>query len=331
MYIDLEDQISVKKIIAFSFFGFIVGVYLFSALYVTIPFIYWIRYNIDFEIIQQNLIYQLLYYIIATFTASFISGFLGKQKGIISGVLANSFYFLLFIGLLIFAFLQNEPILILFSIILILVILFSSLIGGILGKKFYSPDKDLDWGNDKLTFFGVYWIHYFWIFPFIIYPYFISFIFTFYTFIVTIIAIFYFIIHPSLWLNLWRWFFIFTFPVVIFDSLAVFLIKSFSIFFRLMQYDNYDENKKLKRIIKIILFGLGAPIWSFVLNYLTLYHSTIIFDLNAFLSSVDNNIFLYTIIFVIILVFYTIPNIIFISRFIGFIFDFIKEKNSQRY
>ncbi|MDI6891274.1 MAG: hypothetical protein QMC83_10135, partial [Thermodesulfovibrionales bacterium] len=40
-----------------------------------------------------------------------------------------------------------------------------------LGEKIYSPDKDLDLGNDKLTIFGVRWLHYLWILPFIFYPF----------------------------------------------------------------------------------------------------------------------------------------------------------------
>ena len=134
----------------------------------------------------------------------------------------------------------------------------ASIFGGRFGEKYYSPERDLDLGQDKLTVFGIRWFHYFWILPFIIYPFLATVIIVAYAGILVALVDFYFILHPSLWLKISWWGFLFFMPILGGGAIYI-LALGFVRFWEVMQHKQ-TESKGWRRLGKILLYGIGAHI-----------------------------------------------------------------------
>ncbi len=271
--INTEPKTSKKRIIGAAFFGFILGGYIDSAFRFTIPNILAMVQKTGIETAQLNyessIIFSLVVRIAIVFFAAAIAGFIARRKGILAGLLANSIYILIFAGILIFAILEGTDELVgnislqLYTFIQFLFIFLASIFGGFLGEKIYSSDKDLDLGNDKLTIFGVRWLHYFWILPFIFYPFLTSVIIIIYAGILTFLADFYFAIHPSLWFNIAWWIYFFIIPMVVFGA-AYIMFGGFIRFYETMQYKQ-SGSRGWKKFGQVLLYGIGAPMLSYTL------------------------------------------------------------------
>ena len=178
------------------------------------------------------------------------------------GLLANSVYIVIFASFLIYSILggadeSGENVDQLYTSIQLLLILLASTSGGFLGAKLYSPDKDLDMGNDKLTFFGVRWLHYLWILPFIFCSFLNSVIIIIYAGFLTLLADLYFAIRPSLWFNITWWIYFFIIPSLVLGA-ALIIFRGFIRFYEVMQYKN-AESRGWKKFGQVFLYGIGAP------------------------------------------------------------------------
>lgn len=267
----MKEKISKKRIIGAAFFGFIVGYYLNSAFEYTLPRIFSIVKKVSIEggyvIYADSVILSLILSILAIFFAGMVAGFLARGKGILVGLLANSISIILFGGVLILAIFWGEDVFIghisaqLYAFIGFSLAILASIFGGYFGQKFYSPENDLDFGQTKLTVFGIRWFHYFWILPFIIYSFLATFIIVAYAGILVALADIYFTIHPSLWLKISWWGFLFFMPVL--GMIAIYILGfAFVRFWELMQY-RQTKSKGWERFGKILLYGIGAPVLSF--------------------------------------------------------------------
>jgi hypothetical protein len=266
-----EVKTSKKRIIGAALFGLILGGYIDNAFRFTIPNILAMVQKIDVEIAQLNyessIIFSLVVRLVIAFFAAVIAGFIARRKGILAALLANSIYTLIFAGILIFAILEGTDKLVgnislqLYTFIQFLFTLLASIFGGFFGERIYSPDKDLDLGNDKLTIFGIRWLHYFWILPFIFYPFLTSFIIISYAGVLTFLADFYFAIHPSIWFNVAWWIYFFIIPLVVFGA-AWIMFGGFMRFYEIMQYKQI-ESRGWKKFGQVLLYGIGAPILSY--------------------------------------------------------------------
>ena len=268
-----EVKTSTKRIIGVAFFGLILGGYIDNAFRVTIPRISAMVQKIDVEIAQINyessIIFKLIVLTIISLFAAGVAAFLGRKKGIWTGLLANSIYILIFTGILVFAIIKGVDELIgsisfqLYAFIQLLLIILASIFGGFIGEKFYSPDKDLDLGNNKLTIFGIRWLHYFWILPFIFYPFLASFIIVIYEAILSFLVDYYFAIHPSLWFKFAWWIYFFIVPMVV-SGATLIMFGGFIRFCEIMQYKQ-AESKGWKKFGQVFLYGIGAPVLSYAL------------------------------------------------------------------
>ena len=141
----------------------------------------------------------------------------------------------------------------------------AGIFGGYFGEKLYSPERDFDLGKNKLTVFGIRWFHYFWIFPIVLYSFLATFIIAVYAAILIALADLYFTIHPSLWLSFSWWAFLIFMPI--FGGIPIYLLFfSFGRFWDLMQYQQVKSNG-WKRIMKILLHGIGAPCLASIIAY----------------------------------------------------------------
>jgi len=271
----MKEKISKKRIIGAAFFGFIVGYYLNSAFEYTLPRIFSIVKKVSIEegymIYADSVILSLILSILAIFFAGMVAGFLARQKGILIGLLANSISIILFGGVFILAIFWGEDVFIghisaqLYAFIGFSLAILASIFGGYFGQKFYSPENDLDLRQTKLTVFGIRWFHYFWILPFIIYSFLATFIIAVYAGVLVALADLYFVIHPSLWLKISWWGFLFFMPVL--GMIAIYILGfAFVRFWELMQY-RQTKSKGWGRFGKILLYGIGAPILASVIAY----------------------------------------------------------------
>ena len=268
-----EITITKKRIISAAFFGLVLGGYIDNAFSFTIPKILAMVQKIHTETALENyessIILNLIIRIVIAFFVAVIAGFIARRKGILAGLLANSLYALIFAGILGFSLARGVDKLVgnislqLYSFLQFLFIILASIFGGLLGEKYYSPDKDLDLEKDKLTILGVRWPHYFWILPFIFYPFLASTIIVIYAGILTFLVNFYFGIHPSLWFNIAWWIYFFIIPMVVFGA-AWIMIGGFIRFYEIMQYKQI-ESKGWKKFGQVLLYGIGAPILAYTL------------------------------------------------------------------
>jgi len=268
-----EVTTSKKRIIGGAFFGLILGGYIDNAFRFTIPNILAMVQRIDIETARANyessIILSLIVRIVIAFFVAFVAGFIARRKGVLTGLLANSIYALIFAGILGFSIAKGMDKLVgnislqLYAFLQFLFIILASICGGLLGEKYYTPDKDLDLEKDRLTVFGVRWPHYFWILPFIFYPFLASAIIVIYAGILTFLVDFYFAIHPSLWIKITWWVYFFIIPMVIFGA-AWIMFGGFVRFYEVMQYKQV-ESKGWKKFGQVLLYGIGAPILSYAL------------------------------------------------------------------
>lgn len=271
----MKEKISKKRIIGAAFFGFIVGYYLNSAFEYTLPRIFSIVKKVSIEegymIYVDSVILSLILSTLAIFFAGMVAGFLARGKGILVGLLANSISIILFGGAFILAIFWGKDVFIgqisvqLYAFIGLSLAVLASIFGGYFGQKYYSPEKDLDFGQDKLTVFGIRWFHYFWILPFIIYSFLATFIIVIYAGILVTLADLYFAIHPSLWLKVSWWAFVLFMPMLGMTAIYI-LWFAFVRFWELMQYKQ-TKSKGWGRFGKVLLYGIGAPILASVIAY----------------------------------------------------------------
>ncbi len=260
-----NQKTSKKRIVGAAFFGLILGGYLESALSYTVPTILSIVQKIDVEIAQENydssFVIKLLLRVIISFAAALVATFIARKGKIIVGLLANSLFIIIVLIILGFAIMYNDNEIIWKSILFLFLITISSILGTMFGNKLYSSEMDLDSLNDKVTIFGIRWFNYFWILPFIIYPFLSSFIIVTYAGILALLADFYHIIHPSLWLNLTWWLYFFIVPILVYIAIII-IIGGFVRFFGIMQYSQ-TKSHGWKKFKQVLIYGIGAPILSY--------------------------------------------------------------------
>ncbi|MFA5460243.1 MAG: hypothetical protein WC283_02875 [Candidatus Paceibacterota bacterium] len=270
-----KDKIKTSKwrIIGTAFFGFLLGRYSIQSFEYTIPRIFSIIKKVGieegYEIYANSTILSLILTVLVMFLASVVAGFLARKKGILVGLLANSFSIIL-LGLVFYLaiigkenlYIGNIPAQLYTSISFISVILVS-ILGGYLGQKYYSPEIDLDLEKNRLTIFGIRWFHYFWIFPLIIYSFLSTAIIAIYASILVSLAGFYYTVHPSIWFSSWL---IYLFFVPALVMIAVYLLGfAFIRFWELMQYGQ-EISKGWKHFLWLLLYGVGVPILSFFIT-----------------------------------------------------------------
>ncbi|MFH0887720.1 MAG: YrzE family protein [Planctomycetota bacterium] len=277
--IDEEVKTSVKRIIGAAFFGLILGSCLSHASSFVIPRILHITQEISIDTAIENYesssIISFIATVVMTFFAAGIAGFIARRKGILAGILSNIIYMLIWGGLLIASVIMGSDVMIgnisgqLYSFILLLSLVLTSILGGILGGKIYSPEKDLDLGNNKLTVFGVRWFHYFWIIPLFFYPFLCSLIYFAYAVVLSFLVEFYFAIHPSLWINCSWWIYFMFIPAL--NMIALLIVYfGFIRFYKVMQYKQI-ESRGWKKFGQILLYCVGAPMLSCILSSLLIF------------------------------------------------------------
>ena len=263
-----ETKTSKKSIIKAAVFGLILGFSLDCALKYTISFVLITIQEVN-NTAQLNYesfsVLGLLIPIIISFFVAFISGFLAGRKGVLVGLLANSVYIITSVGILIFAILNGIGESIgnisfqFYSFVQLLLILFVSILGGVLGERIYSPEKDLNLESDELPILGIRWAHCFWFLPLVFLPFFTAFIVILYAGACTCFADLYFVVHPSLWIRLSCWFCFFISLMMMCE--AVRLMGSFFRFCDAMQYSS-TELTGWEDFKQVILHGIGAPLLS---------------------------------------------------------------------
>jgi len=261
----INNQPTKKRIIGAVIFGSILGGYLESALSYTVPTILSIVQKIDLEIAQEDynssFLVKIFLRILISFVVAMATTFIARRGKIILGLLANSILLIAISVLLVYAIIDYDNEIILKSLLFLFLITFSSILGTLFGNRVYSPEIDIDLLNDKVTVFGIRWYNYFWILPFVLYPFLSSFVIVTYAGILALLADFYHIIHPSLWLNIVWWIYFFIVPTIVFIAIYI-IINGFIRFFEIMQYSQ-TESHGWKKFKQIIIYGIGAPILSY--------------------------------------------------------------------
>ena len=261
-----------KRLVGASVFGLVLGGYLLNALQYTVPVIFSIVQKVDLATAQSNhessVWPRLLIFLIASTVAAGTAAFIARKRGILVGLFANSLG-IIALGLILYYYIiSGVDILIgnislqLYVTLQLLVLIIGSVLGGYLGEIYYSPLRDPDLGNDKLTVFGIRWGHYFWILPFILFPFLASVIMLTYFAVLTFIVEFYFLFHPSIWLKPIWWIYAVFSPI--FAGIAgVLCFGGFGKFYETMEYGERDDIKTLKKVGSVILYGFGGPALSF--------------------------------------------------------------------
>lgn len=143
---------------------------------------------------------------------------------------------------------------------LLATVLLASVVGALLGRHSYSSTRDSDLNQAGVTIFGVRWFHYLWIFPFVVYPYLASLMMAIYVGTLSLLALLYAAIHPSLWLSL-------SLSASELNPFAVccafwILLKGIRCFFNVMSTCPSDVSGFAK-VSKVIVYGLLAPSLAF--------------------------------------------------------------------
>ncbi len=259
-----------KRLIGAALLGFLFGGHIFNAFEYARNEMYK-GINISDDILLNiDTFVGVIMWSIVIFSAAFVAGIFARKKGILAALIANFVYIISFAAIFIFSSFQYQArsfgiftpqILLLFflgSIVLL------TLLGGYLGEFFYSPNRDLDINNDRFTVFGIRWFHYFWL-GLVIMPTLTSLVVSAYAIVLAILATFYHIVRPSLWLNFIWGDYLMWIPSVAIMSVVV-LWYGFLHFWEIMCYKK-NEMKWWARVALAIFYGIGAPILSWLLAF----------------------------------------------------------------
>ena len=281
-YTDIKTSSSKKRVAGAALFAFISALYIQNAAYRTVPAIMAMTQKTDLATAQATFeasdLLRSTIMVASAFVGAAMAGFLARRKGIWAGILTDSPY-LLFLGYILLVSiasghstalswlpladeLSTDTSFWLGILLRLVLVILAASIGGLVGQMLYSPDRDLDLGQEKLTIFGVRWPHYFWIVPLVYLGFLASAIIILYAGVVALLADLSFAWHPSLWFNLPTRF--------IFLPLAPFLVYvawwmtavCFVRFFAVMQW-RQTEFTGWRRFWRVVLFGVGAPAVSY--------------------------------------------------------------------
>lgn len=266
-----------RRIAGAALFAFLSALYVQKAASYTIPAIISMVSGVDrqaaYAKYDSSDLLRSAVLIVTGFICAIVAGFLARRRGILAGVLSNSPWILL-LGYLLFASvvsgnpsfskfpLVQEDALdnwFLFGIFLRLaLIILAGWVGGFIGKRIYSPDKDLDAGHDKATIFGVRWPHYLWITPLVYEAFFCSAIMIVYAGAIALLAILSFAWHPSLWFSvLAGWILLPIIPLVFYLAVSLTAV-GFVRFHKAMQYTQ-TSIRGWKRFWQVLLYGVAVP------------------------------------------------------------------------
>jgi hypothetical protein len=281
--VDLGSLPSKKRMTGASLFGLLSAMYILNAAEETIPRILAMAQKVDLRSAQSlynssDVLRSVMFFLTA-FVGAATAGFLSRRRGVLVGILSNSLYLGIFGYLLVcpavveptprpaFGLTSHLPLpgsvqgqMALRLILLVMV----AAAGGFIGQSFYSPEADLDAGQDRLTIFGVRWPHYFWIIPLIYLAFLESAIIIVYAVVVVFVADFSFAWHPALWISPTWWIWWLVFPVAPgLVYLAIWITAvGFVRFFAIMQRQQ-TKTRGWKKVGLVLLYGIGAPSLSY--------------------------------------------------------------------
>jgi MFS family permease len=274
---EIPISASWKRTVGASFFGLISAAYVQNAASRTIPAIMSLAQQIDLESAETHYessdLIRSCVFIVTAFIGALTAGFLARRRGMLVGFLTNSPYvallgYILFVSLAaglsgtviqspLAEHLQGDTMYKLGIVLRFAFLLIASLTGGLLGQRLYAPEIDPDFGQEKLTIFGVRWPHYFWILPFIYLAFLASIIIIVYAAIVVLIADCSYAWHPSLWLSVVWWIFFPLGPFLVYLAAAM-TSAAFIRFYEVMQY-RQTRFRGWKKVGRVLLYGVGAP------------------------------------------------------------------------
>lgn len=268
-----------KRILSGAAFGLLSAAYIGNAADQTVPVMLHMAEGLSLDAArfryESSLLFRGLVLVATVFFGAAAAGFLARRKGILSGCISGSPYILICAYLLLphsagthahtLEDVRNsgqlQPHERLYLTVMLILLSAAAVVAGLVGERFYSPERDRDLESGKITLFGVRWFHYLWIIPLIYRFFFASVILTVYAGISAYLADLSYAVHPSLWLSLSSWFALEVAPVVIWVS-GVVTVGGFAKFYEAMQYQQ-TKWRGWGKVGRVVLFGLGAPALSY--------------------------------------------------------------------
>lgn len=269
-----------KRVAGAAFFGFVSAAYIWNAADDAIPRILSMAQKINLETAhaayESSGLLRSGVLITASFAGAVTAGFLGRRKGIVAGLLSSLVYILAIACILVLSVAAHytktaqlplagempETISFQLQVLLRFVLLILAAgIGGLVGQRLYSPHRDLDLHQEKLTVFGIRWAHYFWILPFIYLAFLASLIILFYAAVTTYLADLSFAWHPSLWFNVVWWLLFPLAPGLVYVA-AWLTFGGFVRFHEVMQC-RQTATRGWGKVGRVFLYGVGAPALSY--------------------------------------------------------------------
>lgn len=266
-----------KKILGSALLGLYFGGFILNSFEEARMRIFENSYFSDSTILNIDVSIGIIMWICAILIGAFIAALLSRKKGIIAALIANSLYILGLPAIFIFAAikfkgippgaLSNQFIIFLGWLSIILI----TIIGGYLGQKFYSRERDPDINNDKLTVFGIRWFHYFWMGGAVFYPTLVGALVAIYTLFISTASVINHLTNRAIWHNLFANDSVIWLP---FGSVISLLVLWFGItkFWETLSYKRKSYSWWARTIL-VILFGIGAPILSWPIATMTLFTS----------------------------------------------------------
>lgn len=278
---EMPAPVSWQRTLGASFFGLVSATYVLNAASRTIPRAIAMGQGIDLQsavaYYEDSALIRFSVLLITALAGGVTAGFLGRQRGMLVGLLANFPYLCLLAYMSVVSTLggisarvaqlpmamdlQGDTTYILGIVLRFALLLLASLAGGGVGQRLYSPVIDPDLGLEKLTVFGVRWLHYLWILPLIYLAFLASLAIVVYAAVVVFVADWSFVWHPSLWLNP-VWGFCFPLGAFLVYVAGVITATAFIRFFEVMRYGQI-RFKGWNRIGRVFLYGVGAPALSY--------------------------------------------------------------------
>jgi len=160
-----EVPFSVKRLLGAALFGALIASYVTKACDYTLTTIFAIAQGTDAvtaaDQYSSSAVFPFLIFAFGALLGSGVAAFLARRYTVLTGLLANSPFALLFLAYLVLALAGSDAGLVgnvsyqLYEFLLFTTIVLASVTGALIGKSVYSPTLDPDLKQSKVTIFGV--------------------------------------------------------------------------------------------------------------------------------------------------------------------------------
>jgi hypothetical protein len=268
--VDTELAVPVRpRYVLGAVLGSLVGLYMSKAFEYIVPYLNWLIDRVEYDAAVEAYGSSTLaaFYVppMCSILAGLLAGYIARRRGALVGILSSSVAITVLLVIIVRAvwgehgnFIGVIPVE-RWALIMLPVLVFVAALSGYVGEMMSYVFDDIDQHDEKATVIGIFWPHYLWGFPLLIYPYFTTIILLLYASYQYLRVMLYVTLSPSMWAsNSFMNLLYYGIALIIAGALWMNYIKTFV---RIMNHKNKTQSwiSKCGYVVICIICGTLIP------------------------------------------------------------------------